>query len=817
MQVALYPLAHVGASSTVDACRTTPALFPAHFVLFILFAAKMASSEVHEPSSESPKVVPATMEDASSEPVPDSTVPILDTSPIGEGEEAEPSVDSSSAAPGTPSETTGSAQETVVTAQPSEVQLGTTDAAPDGDAEGFTFDADMHQLMNMIIHAFYSTKDVFLRELLSNASDAIDKYRHTVLSGGKACPESDLHIRIAVDDVHRRIIVTDTGIGMTREELISNIGTIARSGTKAFMDALQSKDEALIGQFGVGFYASFLVADRVDVISRHMHSVDAFVWSSRADSSYTIRPAVASDMPVAHGTRIVLYLKESEASYLSNDVLQRIAKKHSSFVQYPIQFWTTRDVEVTNEASSEDSEDDEDGNDGRESGGVKIEDVSDAPTKQTVSEWKTFNSGKPVWMLDPKQVTEEQYDAFYKTLDKSYSDALGHLHFVAEGDYSFRALLYIPSRAPMDLFESGKSSKNVKLHVRRMFITDDVEDMVPPYLKFVMGIVDSDDLPLNVSRESLQQLSIMRVLKKTLTKRVLDHLGKMEEETYVKFYEQFGKNVKLGVHEDSQNRQRLLKLLRFQSSADPKALTSLASYVERMKDGQESIYYMTGPSRLVIERSPFLEKLRSDGYEVLYMVDAIDEYVMQTVRDYDDKKFVCATRDDLPTEADNDQKSFEPLCAALKSVLGSRVEKVVVSRRLSESPCCLVTGQYGWSANMERIMKSQALRDDSMTQYMVSQKTLEINTAHAIVQRLQACLVVPETDESSSVEESDSAAETGGAPSATSVLPATFHPVVDILYQTALIDSGFSLEDPHAFSLAVYRKISDALPPVGGE
>lgn len=669
----------------------------------------------------------------------------------------------------------------------------------DESVEKHEYQAEVSRLLDLIVHSLYSHKEVFLRELVSNASDALDKLRFLSVTDSSLLGNGgELEIRIKADKENGTITLIDTGIGMTKEELVDCLGTIAQSGTAKFLKALRDSKEAgsdsnLIGQFGVGFYSAFLVSDRIVVSTKSPKSDKQYVWEGEADNnSYVIREETNPDSLIPRGTSITLHLKtEDKLEYADPERIKNLVKNYSQFVSFPIYVWEEKAQTVEVE---DDSAETKEGETAKPEGQKK--------KTKTVTEkywdWELANETQPIWMRNSKEVTVEEYNEFYKKTFNEYMDPLACSHFTTEGEVEFRSILYVPAITPMGREDIvNPKTKNIRLYVKRVFISDDFDgELFPRYLSFVKGVVDSNDLPLNVSREILQESRIVRVMRKRLLKKTFEMIMGISlsenQEDCRKFWDNFGKNMKLGVIEDHANHKKLAPLLRFYSSFNEDELVSLDNYVDSMKEGQKAIYYIAADSITSARNAPFLEKLIEKEYEVLFLIDPIDEVAIQNLKSYKDKQFVDITKEDLDL-GDQDEakekevkKEYTPVCEWMKNHLGEQVAKVQISNRLSSSPCVLVSGKFGWSANMERIMKAQSLGDTSSMSFMHGRRILEINPDHPIIQSLNAaCKEDPQNPDALRA--------------------------IDLLYNTALISSGYTPENPAEVGGKIYNMMDAAL------
>lgn len=641
--------------------------------------------------------------------------------------------------------------------------------------ETFEFQTEARQLLDLMIHSVYSNKDIFLRELISNASDALDKRRFEGVKHPDILPEgTELHIRLEPGHAPRSLAIVDNGIGMSRAEVQELIGTIAKSGTREFLrqaKEAQASGPELIGQFGVGFYSVFMVAERVTLLTRRAGEDEATLWESSGDGKYTLTRAERSEP----GTTITLYLKPEDSEnglhdYTAEWTLRNIVKQYSDFVAYPIRM----DIERT------ERERDADGN------------VIEGAEEKKVVRTETLNSMKAIWLRDKAEVTEDEYNEFYKHIAHDWTDPMLRIQAKIEGTMEYRLLLYVPSHAPMDLYYAESRNRGVHLYIKRVFIMDDCRDLLPGYLRFLRGVVDSEDLSLNISREILQQDRQIQRMSKGIVGKALAALKDFKEkkaDEYLKFWGEFGRVLKEGLFQDEENRERLLDLALFSSTHDGSALTSLKDYVERMKEGQEAIYYITGEDRKRAENSPHLEAFRAKGYEVLLLVDPVDEVWAQSVSEYADKplRSIAKGAAELGTEEEKKlaeeelkekSESFAPLLGGLKSALGDQVKDVRLSTRLTESAACLVTDTHDLSPQLEQMMRAMG------QPVPPAKRILELNPGHDVIVKLR--------------ERAEAGAEGIGD-------------YAELLYGQALLAEGGTLDDPAGFAKRVSTLLAKAL------
>jgi len=674
------------------------------------------------------------------------------------------------------------------------------------------FEAEVSRLMEIIIHSLYTDRDIFLRELISNAGDACDKVRYKSLTDKTILGEiKEFEIRVQADKNNSILSITDTGIGMTGAELSENLGTVARSGTARFLESFKATegDNALnlIGQFGVGFYSAFLVADRVTVISKNNDDPIQHVWTSNADGQFSVSPDPRG-VTLGRGTQVILHLKEDAVEYLETDELEKIVTRYSMFQSYPIKLLSKKTEkrpiaydELTEEEKEALEEDDD----------LSVEDDDDEEKEEfedvEVSYWKILNEQRPLWLRNPAEISEEEYQEFYKSFTKSTDEYLAKVHFKAEGQIEFSSLLFIPKSAPYGLYDNYYTNNaKLSLYVRRVLVADEFQDFLPRYLSFVRGMVDSNDLPLNVNREQLQKNKIMKVISKKLIRKALDMMHRMSEaeeeeededdedeeddadedekasdeksETanlkYPDFWKEFGQSVKLGCIEDNKNRKKLIQLLRFKSTRSPENPISLKSYVDNMPDKQKNIYYMSAGSLKEAEESPFMERVREKGFEVLYFIDNLDEYL--NIADYEDYPLQSVTREGLDLGEgkaaaewlEEKEEEFKKLTEWMKNLYGKKVQKISLSNRLESSPMIIPTSKNGQSARMEKIMSGQAFGKGGGK----ATKLLELNFRHPVIKKMQQ-----RVDELEEDEEDQELAD-----------------YANMLYDVALVNSGFMME-----------------------
>jgi len=705
--------------------------------------------------------------------------------------------------------------------------------------EKHEFQAEVSRLMDIIINSLYTERQVFLRELISNSADAIEKARFLGVDDQEYLKTNpDLDIKVEFNAEEQSVSISDAGVGMTKADLINNLGTVAKSGTTNFLEAMAAgqTNANLIGQFGVGFYSAFLVADKITVVSKHNDDPKQWVWQSSADASFSVTEDPRG-VTLGRGSKVILHLKEDAHEFLSESKLREVMLKYSQFVNFPLFLRVKKEVEE--EVEDEDEDDDLEVKDDEEE-----EKKKKKVEKKFVFDWEQVNNQKPIWLRSKEDVTEDEYNDFYKSISKDHDDPGSYAHFSAEGEIEFRSILFLPKKAPHDMLDNYWTKKSeVKLYVRRVLVNDQIDDLLPRYLNFVRGVVDSDDLPLNVSREQLQQNKIMKLISKKMVRKVLEqmkNLAKQEEKgdeesededkekkegeedeekkekedkedeekekktPFLDFYQEYKKNLKLGCQEDDANRSKLSKLLRYVSTKSDRKLISLDKYLDRMKENQESIYYLSGDSLDVMEKSPNLQIFEKKGLEVLMLDDHLDEGCIQRLADYEGKKFVSIQKADLKLEETEEEKKrfkkleemYKPLSKWYKDLLteltdkgalsksGVKVGEVQLSKRLTTAPCTVVSSQFGYTAQQEKMMKAQAFgRQDN---FMVGKKNFELNPNHpVIVDLLQKVKNAPEE--------------------------AATKATAEMLFQTALVEQGYDLADPSHLADRVYALMSKEL------
>merc|ERR550537_217065 len=715
--------------------------------------------------------------------------------------------------------------------------------------EQFQFQADVNKLMDIIINSLYSKKEIFLRELISNGSDALDKVRFMSLTDPSTLGEGDtakLEMKLIADKEKKTLTLIDRGCGMSKDDLINQLGTVAQSGTSSFIEAFsEGADVNLIGQFGVGFYSVYLVADSVAVHSKSNDDEKQWVWESSADSTFSVYEDEGEAL--GRGTKIVLTLKEDCLEFLEEERLKGLIKRYSEFINFPIYLFTTKEeeeevpVEEGDDEEGDEDEEEEEEEEEAEGDDEEIEDAEeedeedDAPktkkVKKTVNDWELINDAKALWTRNPSDITDEEYKSFYQSLTKDFGEPLTHTHFSAEGEVEFKSILYIPKEAPYDLYQDYyKKQNNLKLYVRRVMITDEFDELLPRYLGFIKGVVDSDSLPLNVSREMLQQTKVLKVIGKKMTRKALamikaladadkkdddeededeeeEDKEKAEEEEeekkdddevskYETFWKAFGKYIKMGLIEDAANRTRLAKLLRYATSKSGDKEISLEEYVANMKDDQKNIYYISGEDKESLLKSPSVEKLKEKDIEIIFMTDSVDEYTVQHLTEFEGKRLINASREGLKLEEGDKEKKreekykemFKPLLDFAKDMLGKKVEKVAISKHLVQSPVVVLSADYGWTAQMEKVMKSQAFADQSKFEFMKSKRMFEINPRHPMIVELNNKIAAGSADDSTK-------------------------DMVISLYLSAVVAAGYQLmpEDAQDFGERVNRMVTAGL------
>lgn len=718
------------------------------------------------------------------------------------------------------------------------------DKAPQG--EPYKFQAEVSRILDIVVNSLYQNKDVFLRELISNASDALDKIRFlSITKPDMLQDKTELEIRISYNEEDRTLTITDSGIGMTKDELVSNLGTVARSGTTKFMEALQegAADISQIGMFGVGFYSAFLVADKVTVASKHPHSDKQYIWTSINGEDTFFIDEDSRGNTLGRGTEITLHLKDDAEHYANFSKLEQLVHHYSEFVTHPIYVRKTETMEVpdeeedeTKEAATEETESELDVSE-EEDADAADEDKPKKMKEVTTHSWVKSNADAAIWNRPKEEITDDEYQEFYKLIDKNAygQNATSWSHFDAEGNINFKSLIYMPTNVPNHILSGDVNNfrSSVKLYVRKVLISDDFE-LLPKYMSFITGVVDSDDLPLNVNRETLQESKIIAIIRKKVTRKVIDMIQKFaqspapekdskeeeveideegnviekedqveeeKEHPYLEWYKKFQPSIKMGVVEDEANRKRLAKLIRIKTSKSSGKWIAFDDYVGRMKDWQKEIYFIAGHNEKELEKSPFMEKFNEKDLEVIYFTEPADEYMIGHLREYDGKKFTTITHENIEFgDEDEDLKKrraeaykekFGPLTKFMNKFYGRAITKVKISTRLGNSPAIVSSSEYGHSANMERIMRAQAFAHGQDAGMMPSMKTLEINPRHPFFESLLE--KIPDEDD----EDAKPSLEVRDA--------------LWTLLDTALLNGGYHINEGKAFTSRMMRFIKQNL------
>ncbi|EPZ36467.1 heat shock protein Hsp90 [Rozella allomycis CSF55] len=695
---------------------------------------------------------------------------------------------------------------------------------PVAETTKHAYQTEVSRMMKLIVNSLYKSKEIFLRELISNASDALEKIRTASLRDeGALGGVRDLNITIAVDQEKGVLMIRDTGIGMTKEQLRENLGTIAKSGTAEFFQTIEkhglNSTQNFIGQFGVGFYSAFLVADEITVVSKNNED-EQYVWQSREEEGFSISKDVRGNT-LERGTMILLHMKEDAKEFLEDSKLRELIKKHSEFINFPIYLYSTKTIQVDAEESEEEVKGDDQGKEEEEKDD-EIEDAEEEEGKEEkkekkkiekkIQEYERINDQKPIWMRDPKSVEEEEYKNFYKAFKGG--ESLGHLHFKAEGDVDFRVLLFIPKSNPFQNHQpTPEEMRNIKLFVKRVFITEDLGEFLPKWLTFITGVVDCDEMPLNVSRETLQQNKILKMMKNKIIQKVLDYLNRLkdeDEEKYESFYKEYSSLIKVGVMESKNYQEKLLKLIKFSSSfkkekkdqnsesekeisGSKSKMVTLEDYVKRMKKGQKSIFYLAADSIKEAKKSPLIEKVVGRGYEVLYFIDYLDEFLVQNTRSFQGFEFVSVAKEGLEFgDEDEEEKKeieslsekFKPLIEKIQEKFKDEIEKVVISSRLVKSPSALVSQKFGISPQMQKIQEALYKNNPLNEFYAKQKKIFEINPSHP--------LIVTLLDKLSSDE---------------SIVDQMLH----LLYETTSLRSGYKINDEPGFAKRIEKMMRISL------